>query len=123
MTTVALAVTWDVPPESFMLGYKMGSVTVQLPSASNGWTVAGIVIDLSTHFNKEVKAAWPADVDAYADNQYKWGVRITNAGATPATDVILTGHYCETSGGVMNPIPTDTDLSAVGKLRLIVIGR
>lgn len=116
----ACATTIDKAPISFGAGHKMATYT--FVGGTTGWLAAGHAVDITADFT-EVHAAWAAGVDTVADHAYKWGLVFPKDTTITSSNFLLTAHYSTGAGGAMTVVPDAADLSAVGQVQIVVIGK
>jgi hypothetical protein len=111
---MAITATQIVGPESICPGLKVAVYSLALDSS---WLAAGEAIDLTTDFDY-IYAASVQMADAIADLAYKFDLVCDYAAAITSSNVKLAAYVTSTDTAVANAV----DLSAVGKLTLIVFG-
>lgn len=111
---MAITVTSIVGPESIAPGIKMAIYSLAL---DNSWLAAGEAIDLTTDFDY-IYAGSVQQADAIADLAYKFDLVCDYAAAITSSNVKISAYVTSTDTAVADAV----DLSAVGKLTLVVFG-
>ncbi len=107
-------------PHAFGPGLKMAIYT--FVGGATGWLAAGNAIDMTGEFS-EIVAAWTAGVNAVADDVYKFTAVFPKATTVTSSNVLMSIYYSNGSGGAMTVVPDATDISAVGQVQVVVIGK
>lgn len=117
--TTAFAATAVTNDEGVFPGLKAKLYTLQLPDS---WTAAGVAWDLTADFTY-VYGMIPLGVDAVADAAYKYSMECDGSTAATSSNTKVVAHYSTDAAGAMTAVPDSTDLSAVGKLSVMVLGK
>jgi hypothetical protein len=112
---MAITVTTVVKPAIACAGIKMAIYSLAL---DNSWLAAGEAIDLTADFDY-IYAASVQQADAIADLAYKFDVVCDYAAAVTSSNVLVSAYVTSTDTAVADTV----DLSAVGKLTLVVFGK
>jgi hypothetical protein len=99
----------------------LGKQQIYKLTLDNSWLAAGEVIDFTDDFTYIYGIQV---VGSTVINPYKLDFILPAQGtAITASNVKMTAHYSTDAAGAMTPVPDATDISGIGPVQIIVVGK